>query len=71
MYRKNFKYLKKVPSNAGITSFLSSHINENFTNFNRKWLNLSRVRRNSTSGNLKEIDMLVLKSIDWEDNESY
>ncbi|XP_037911811.1 rho GTPase-activating protein gacG-like [Hermetia illucens] len=53
-------------------AFFSSHINENFANLNRKWTNLNRRRRrNSSSGDPKELDMLVLKSVDWDENESF
>ncbi|KAL9927449.1 LOW QUALITY PROTEIN: semaphorin 1a [Glossina fuscipes fuscipes] len=39
---------------------------------NRKWnLHRKRRRRNSSSGDSKELDKLVLQSVDWDDNDIY
>ncbi|TMW43979.1 hypothetical protein DOY81_010940 [Sarcophaga bullata] len=40
---------------------------------NRKWSNLHRKRRrrNSSSGDSKELDKLVLQSVDWDENDIY
>lgn len=43
------------------------------TQLNRKWAHLQRKRRrrNSSSGDSKELDKLVLQSVDWDENEIY
>lgn len=43
------------------------------TQLNRKWAHLQRKRRrrNSSSGDSKELDKLVLQSVDWDENEMY
>ncbi|ALC39863.1 maker551 [Drosophila busckii] len=40
---------------------------------NRKWAHLQRKRRrrNSSNGDSKELDKLVLQSVDWDENEMY
>lgn len=61
--------IKHLPS-----AIFSPQFNENLANLNRKWTKFNRRshrRRNSSSGDSKELDKLVLKSMEWDDNDIY
>lgn len=58
------KFLQQLNQKWNI---LNNSIQWNQQNFHPKTIS----RRNSTSGDPKEYDMLVLKAVDWEENESY
>lgn len=64
---------------------LARQFNQKLTNLNEKWIDFSgMIQRNfqdemhySSIGNRRrkrnsiDIDMLVMKTVDWDDNESY
>lgn len=61
--------IKQLPN-----AIFSPQFNENLATLNRKWTKFNRRshrRRNSSSGDSKELDKLVLKSMEWDDNDIY